>query len=802
MDSIIDPGFFARYADTFYVAGCVSVTLLVGVATYGSRNFANSADTVQQETGRFVFQNGVLLPHEVYIYDFSETGEPYILGKKLPGTDYSATEARYAKLTGMESQTVVGESKIAANMKFMGPLLWFLFGVCCALVIRWAWSKLAARLSKRQNNKEEESMAPPADHVEKEYSKLNRVWRSKLISMYREQKIEISMLSRFVVQYRDQCLGLVARIKELVKDIEADADVLAEIAVLVRTQAREIEIIAQTAFDNLKEEHAAELDKQKRKTEDLQEELTTKVGILKDSLAEKDRALNLQASNLEVTTRRAEAAEKAQEDQRGTMEKMKKAKKKFEGKKKAEVEKARTASEEEAKKVKSDFDTTLATKDNAIAEQEAQISTQATEITRLTSEVGQKNIAVEVKEAANIKLVTENETLTGSLNEARAQTKELEGHVERQASNAQANKSKAKDLSDQELRRQIEELETKHADELTAKDSELNAVRVQLDTEEAARLDVQREKTEAESRIDIYVGEIAHVMEQKDALRATLDNLEKVKKDAEEGLSEEAKYSGQEDVNDAPLSTKRGSGGLQYNRNKLRSNKRPDGSIYTSKHPRSTPSRQQGVGEQRSADKEGALDGQQCSETQPENARQEPVVQVPTLVRDLQASNQDGVQSSKSEQVTRVCPYYQQGYCKFGAKCFNSHELPTSSDNSPNPPEESLLPGPTPARVEKSNNQHEFQSSAQEPGTRICSFFRRGKCRFGVNCRDSHVLSVGTENPRTAPGETQSPPQGNQSPLHGSGRGSIGTPSGPRGGRGGASNGFRGWRGRRGRGRA
>ncbi|KAL9136826.1 MAG: hypothetical protein Q9175_001971 [Cornicularia normoerica] len=274
MDFITSPAFLARYADHFEVVACVTATLLGSVVTFSPRFLASPVvDTIQKETAVFMFHNGVLLPHHEYLYEFSETGKPYILGKKLPGIDYSAAEARYAKSMGVETQTVAaldsdskwsgwfGKPNAATISHFIQPLLWVLFGIFCALVVRWAWPKLAAKLSKWKNNAAEDTIAIPTGHIEEEYSKLNHIWRSTLIRVCREQKSEILALSKLAIHY----INSKRHLKKLVaKERKKKGKVKSELA-------------------KLKAEHADKLAEQQREIDSLRQMLDTKTHPAQES---------------------------------------------------------------------------------------------------------------------------------------------------------------------------------------------------------------------------------------------------------------------------------------------------------------------------------------------------------------------------------------------------------------------------------------------------------------------------------------------------------------------------------------
>ena len=256
--------------------------------------------------------------------------------------------------------------------------------------------------------------------------------------------------------------------------------------------------------------------------------------------------------------------------------------------------------------------------------------------------------------------------------------------------------------------------------------NELAAVRIQLDKERLATRDALSQMNEAKGRIEVYLGDIADLTDQNNELRATLDNEGKENAVKDGDGPEDTKHCDQEDAADtASLGTRRGPGKPQYNRtNKLRSNKRLDGSIYTSKHPRSTPSARKGVAEKRFADEQGSLDGQG------DTALNEPVTQGPTSIPVQQEESQHEPKLASSKRKQRVCPYFAQGACRFGEGCFDRHDIPTSSDKPTELPEEPV-----------DQDSAETQSSTSGLERPICGFFTRGNCRFGSRCRHRHDLS-------------------------------------------------------------
>ena len=339
---------------------------------------------------------------------------------------------------------------------------------------------------------------------------------------------------------------------------------------------------------------------------------------------------------------------------------------------------AKKASEAEAKKAKAASDAALAAKNKgkesaiAIGNRESQIASLTNEIARLRSDLGQKDIDIETEGTANSTLR-----------------------------------------------------------------NELAAIREQLDTERLDTRDALSQMEEVKGRVEVHLGHIADLTTQNNELRAALEGKGEQEALKDEDGSEDAKHCDQEDAADtASLGTRRGPGRSQYNRtNKLRSNKRADGSIYTSKHPRSTPSAQEGVAGKRSVDEQGSLDGQG------DTAPNEPVTRDPSSISVQQEGRQHEPKLARPKQKQRVCPYFAQGACRFGEACFDRHELPTISDKPTELPEEPADQDSAEAQPRQADDQVKAQSSTAGSVRPICGFFTRGNCRFGSRCRDRHDLS-------------------------------------------------------------
>ncbi|CAD6574549.1 MAG: hypothetical protein ASARMPREDX12_006817 [Alectoria sarmentosa] len=142
---------------------------------------------------------------------------------------------------------------------------------------------------------------------------------------------------------------------------------------------------------------------------------------------------------------------------------------------------------------------------------------------------------------------------------------------------------------------------------LEATQLQLAAIRSETATEKATKLDARREKHEAVDSLNLYNARrrfeaIKNHLETQlnDAIEEKIglsDELKTNKEIDEDTGNSGAKDDEEQDVEKATSEKQDLAGRLPYNRSdKLRSNKRPDGSIYTSKHPQSTPLEQQGVG--------------------------------------------------------------------------------------------------------------------------------------------------------------------------------------------------------------
>ena len=205
-------------------------------------------EAAQREIGEYAFHNGVLLAHHQYLYEVDQNGEPYIVGKKLAGHDYSAWEAEYAKFPRLGPQTIERpESKVTyswsleapqtcTNQSFSKILLWIVFALFCAAVFRY----LAHRGGNGDRSVEELTRNRFVGALTRE-----------LLRKYREGKSQILSLTERVFHVNDH----IRKTRKLVR------------------RERKKKDAARTAILRMKSVHDRELLEQKKKIETLQQKL-------------------------------------------------------------------------------------------------------------------------------------------------------------------------------------------------------------------------------------------------------------------------------------------------------------------------------------------------------------------------------------------------------------------------------------------------------------------------------------------------------------------------------------------------
>ena len=221
-----------------------AAAFLGAVVAYGRRIFSSTEIQVgPQEIGEFAFHNGVLLSHQQYLYGVSEIGEPFIVGKKLAGEDYSAWEAGYQKFPRLRSLTFANSRlgstwswsfeapEACTRSNLLQPMLWLAFGFLCAFLLGYAIRQIVKSFQRVKRNKENEDfLANPSDDIDAEHAKLNCLWRSTLIGMYREQQRELESLKEKLDTQTARAQGLDSHkrrvesenqtVQETVKDLE------------------------------------------------------------------------------------------------------------------------------------------------------------------------------------------------------------------------------------------------------------------------------------------------------------------------------------------------------------------------------------------------------------------------------------------------------------------------------------------------------------------------------------------------------------------------------------------------------
>ncbi|KAM0798116.1 hypothetical protein BDR22DRAFT_823671 [Usnea florida] len=151
MALVMTPELLGRFITFLQPMVSTSAIILLGSAASFAPHYLRSPviEAAQREIGEFAFHNGALLAHHQYLYGVDQNGEPYIVGKKLAGHDYSAWEAEYAKFPRLGPQTIERpESKVtyswsleapqtSTNQNFLWILLWLVFALFCAAVFRY-----------------------------------------------------------------------------------------------------------------------------------------------------------------------------------------------------------------------------------------------------------------------------------------------------------------------------------------------------------------------------------------------------------------------------------------------------------------------------------------------------------------------------------------------------------------------------------------------------------------------------------------------------------------------------------------
>ncbi len=292
----------------------VPAVLLIGaVVKYRSRVVAPPVEAEAQQFGEFNFRDGILTPHREYLYGYSK-GQHFIVGKKIPGHDYTAWEEEYERFGRTESVTFansntqstwswsVKEGNPITNLTFLQLLLWLILGVACALLLCYLGYKVLGRFSRKKRDKRG-VLTNPGGEVDTEYSitALKRIWRHTLLPIHREQKCEILSLQKLAVHYYDRSISLKKSLNaereekgraqselkqvqedhalELAEEREEKGRAQSELKefqedhALVLAEEREEKGRAQRELKQLQEAHTLELTERQREMEDLRQRL-------------------------------------------------------------------------------------------------------------------------------------------------------------------------------------------------------------------------------------------------------------------------------------------------------------------------------------------------------------------------------------------------------------------------------------------------------------------------------------------------------------------------------------------------
>ena len=205
-----------KYVDPVYAALVPGVVFVAAAVKYGPQMLTSPiTETGTLVKGEFLFEDGILVPHKEYLYGYSGAGEHFIVGKKVTGYDYSAWEAEYCNFKRVKEVTISDPGAkvtwtwtVKAQQAFTSSntiqlLTWLVFGAVCAFVLGYLARTVVHKLSYKNRKADEKSLSLPTPDINAEHSKLNLLWRSTLIRMYREQKAELLSLSELAVYYYD-----------------------------------------------------------------------------------------------------------------------------------------------------------------------------------------------------------------------------------------------------------------------------------------------------------------------------------------------------------------------------------------------------------------------------------------------------------------------------------------------------------------------------------------------------------------------------------------------------------------------
>ena len=416
----------------------------------------------------------------------------------------------------------------------------------------------------------------------------------------------------------------------------------------------------QQQSQKLREEYLLEEARKETKARNSAEEQFKKeITEFSSKLTDKDNELAERDLSVAQATKRAETAENS-----NTIleKKAKTSRSDFDShsqKKENEIEKLTQASQKAAKEEED--------ASRELKEARAQAGKEKKKITELEKQVTEskkKTVELEAQIKENEASLSRKDQVLKEKSDAKTKDAKLINELRAQLSKAQSLCQIAEQKASNQEASVHRVVDQRRTTEAKAPEQEALATKAR----KARTSEAHERQMAAEDHIETLKGEIATLLEQNNLLRAASSgDKENLKTESQEGERED-----EDAVNEAPLTTRSDSEKLPYKPTRVRCNRRRDGTIRTATHPLSTPSKQPGTGEQRPIDEHGALDGRQTSEGRVD------------------------VGSSNPKQVRRVCPYFPQGKCKFGDACFDAHELPSSPKNPSEPsvqaPKPALVP--------------------------------------------------------------------------------------------------------------
>ena len=220
------------------VPGVVFLAAMIRYGHFEPKVSVSPKELIIIPRDELVFKQGVLMPHEEYLYGYSEASGYFVAGTKLPGFDYSAWEAEYMKFGEVndafntpdvnDAFAITDANKTPLWFIVTKLLLWLLLGIFLAFILRYLARKVLGKIRRRINEK-----------------------MAVLLRMYGEAKAEILSLSKLTAEYYDRSRDL----KQL----------------LVRERQWKGKVVR--GLMRMKAEHAKKAEEQQREIQSLEEQV-------------------------------------------------------------------------------------------------------------------------------------------------------------------------------------------------------------------------------------------------------------------------------------------------------------------------------------------------------------------------------------------------------------------------------------------------------------------------------------------------------------------------------------------------